>query len=135
MKSKIPTILAVDFDDTIAHVKFPTIIGPRFGAKKYLQKLKDEGFYIIVWTCRCDEPVEEAYVWLMENNIPFERINKHHPALIEFYQNDTRKIAADIYIDDKNLSLFPIMPWPILYWMIKIKAYFLRNKKALKYCY
>lgn len=131
MKTKTPTILAIDFDDTIARTNFPTILKARRGAKKYINKLYEEGYYIIIWTCRHGEHEKDAKKWLWLNEIDYHRINQHHPALIEVFKNDTRKISADIYIDDKALSIFPIPCWFILYWKIKIKSFFIKKKKFL----
>jgi hypothetical protein len=45
--------------------------------------------------------------WLLEHGIPFDRINDHHPANIAKYGGDTRKIFADLYIDDRQLGSLP----------------------------
>lgn len=127
-KSDVHTIVAIDFDETIAiNSKFPHIERERKGAIKYIRKLWAKGYYIVVWTCRHGEHQEQAEIWLQDNRIPFDQINQHHPALIEFYGNDTRKIAADLYVDDKNLMWLP--PWWLIYYMIRIRTFFSKKKQ------
>lgn len=105
---KHKAVLAFDFDNTLALIgKWPDIIGLQKGAKEALIDLYNKNYYIIIWTCRgneCDaKNLEAAAEFLKKNGVPFHKVNEHHPYLIEKFQNDTRKICADIYIDDKNL--------------------------------
>ena len=131
-------ILAIDFDNTIVNVRdFPHIHSLRKGAKKYINKLYDEGYYIIVWTCRTDAgrcyDNSDAVRFLNENGIKFHLINDNHYALKNHFQNNSRKISADIYIDDKGLWPFHIPSWFTLYWMIKWRSLILK-KATLSYC-
>lgn len=134
MKS-LPILLAIDFDDTIAKVSFPNIKGFRKGAKKYINKLHDEGFFITIWTCRTDkgecQDQTNAANYLKENGVRFHLINKNHYALNNRFENDCRKVAVDFYIDDKGLWLFGIPSWFWLYWIIKFKAWRLKPRKQI----
>ena len=49
----------------------------------------------------------DAINWLLEYNIPFDRVNDHCPENIKRYGKGSGKIYANIYIDDKNLGGFP----------------------------
>jgi hypothetical protein len=49
----------------------------------------------------------------MENKIPFDRINDNHPDKITLFGNNSRKIYADIYIDDKSIGDIPV--WHNIY--------------------
>ena len=99
------TILAIDFDGTIAEEGYWPELGPvRKNCQEYLRRLCAEGFYIIIWTCRAGDHVEKIHKYMAEHDLPYDQINEHHPALVIRYGNDTRKIAADLYIDDKNLG-------------------------------
>jgi hypothetical protein len=136
MKS-LPIILAVDFDDTIAEVSFPNIKGFRKGAKKYINKLYKEGYFITIWTCRTDKDEcrdqTDAANFLKYHGVKFHLINENHYALNNRFKNDCRKVAADLYIDDKGLWLFGIPSWFWLYWIIKFKSFRLK-KKILGFC-
>ncbi len=139
MKS-LPILLAIDFDLTIVNSHpFPAIKGFRKDAKKYLQRLYKEGYYIIIWTCRTDkgECLDEtdAKYFLMREDINFHQINANHPALCKRFGNDCRKVSADMYVDDKGLWLFGLPSWFWLYWMIRFKSFFLKDKRRLlSYC-
>lgn len=123
-----PCILAIDFDNTITSSNsYPHIEGLKPFAQKYIDKLAREGYYIIIWTCRSGEAQELAKQFLIDNAIVFHQINQHHPTLVEFYRNDTRKISADIYIDDKGLEDLPAS-WAGIYELIKKKTDNLQTK-------
>lgn len=126
MKKKSQIIIALDFDDTIVKSKFPEIVRGKRLAKWAINKLHKSGlFYIIIWTCRSDEHEGQVYSYLTENKINFDSINRQHPLLMKHYNDDTRKISADIYIDDRGLYLFGLPNWIILFVMIHIKRLFI----------
>lgn len=102
-KDKLPkAIIAVDFDLTIADSTYPIIHGLKQGAKEALINLNKFGCYIIIWTCRHGDPCTDAINFLIDNNVPFHRVNDNLPILCDAFQNNTRKIAADFYVDDKD---------------------------------
>lgn len=100
-------IIAVDFDGTISRGKYPAIDGAQPYAVEVLNRLHAEGHYIIIWTCRCGQPLLDAINWLLENNIPFDRVNDHNPDNVRIYGEGGNKVYAHVYIDDKNLGGFP----------------------------
>lgn len=101
-------IIAIDFDGTIVNDAYPAIGAPMVGVKKALDEFREDGHYIIVWTCRADIPLLNAVNWLLEHDIPFDRVNAQQPEhLNKFGGSDTRKLYADVYIDDRNLGGFP----------------------------
>lgn len=105
-KENLPkAIVAVDFDLTIVNSTYPTIHSLKDGARESLIKLKQAGCYLIIWTCRYGEPCTDAINYLIENNVPFDRVNDNLPILCEAFNNNTRKIAADFYIDDKDWQI------------------------------
>lgn len=99
-------IIAVDFDGTLCESCYPAIGAPLSGAVASMRRLKAEGHYIIIWTCRTGELLKEAINWLLAEGIPFDRVNDHNPANIAKYGDGGPKIYADVYIDDKNLGGF-----------------------------
>lgn len=99
--------LAVDFDGTIARSDFPEILGQQPYAGEALRELHEDGHYIIIWTCRGGKNLLDAINWLLEHNIPFDRVNDHSPENMQQYGKGSGKIYADVYIDDRNLGGFP----------------------------
>lgn len=112
-------ILSIDFDGTLHLGIFPEIgvIAPY--AKWAMKTLHDDGHYLIINTCRSGDSLLEAINWLLEQGIIFDRVNDNHPGNIAEYRGNTRKIYADMYIDDKQVGGLPT--WPeILDAIIKI---------------
>lgn len=116
-------ILAVDFDGTICEVDYPGIGREREGAKEYINKLYDEGYMIVINTCRTNagevKAQDMAEEFLKLRGIKYHKINENMDHLIEVYGCDTRKISADVYIDDK--CLYKIPTWEEKYNIIKAK--------------
>lgn len=113
-------IVAVDYDDTLVESDYPRAGTLKQGAKEYMTKLHNDGHTIIIWTCRRDEPAETAREFLIDNGIPFDYFNEHTKEILELYGNDTRKIFAHLYIDDKQLGGLP--SWAEIYRMISNHA-------------
>jgi len=111
-------IIAVDFDGTLhTGSEWPKIGTVAPDAIKVMQQMKSDGHYIIIWTCRECEHTVEMVNWLLEKNIPFDRINDHQAGALEEYGYVARKIYADVYIDDKQIGGLP--PWYDIYEYIK----------------
>lgn len=101
MPSKRPLVVAVDLDGTLCeyHEGAPAEIGkPLPGMVEELKKLKEAGWYIVVWTVR---PASlDLALQLEALKIPFDEINsnKYGP------KDGSNKIYADVYVDDKALT-------------------------------
>lgn len=123
-------IIAVDFDGTLHTGEWPAIGSPASCAIDVMQSLKDKGHYLIIWTCRNGDKLTEAINWLLENNIPFDRINDHEPKhLAEFNGSNARKVYAHLYIDDKQVGGLP--EWPIILdYVEKLETEYLKRKEA-----
>ena len=66
-----------------------------------LQELKVEGkIDLILWTCREEENLQFAVDWCKERGLIFDAVNENLPRVIEKYHGDTRKVSANVYIDD-----------------------------------
>ena len=100
-------ILAIDFDGTIVRGEYPAIDGLMPDARKYMCMLKNKGHYIIINTCRTGNELLEAINYLLQEGIPFDRVNDNHPDMIAQHGGNSRKIFADVYIDDRNVFGFP----------------------------
>ncbi len=99
-------IIAVDFDNTLAFTDYPSIISPNQPVIDYIKAHK--GDTIILYTCRHGQDLTDAVEWCKQQGIVFDYINENTKELIEKY-GDSRKIAADVYIDDKNVLVSEIM--------------------------
>lgn len=100
-------IIAIDFDGTLCRSQYPALGSPMPGAVKALQELRDNRHYIIIWTCRTGDRLRDAVNWMLEHQIPFDRVNDHNPENVATYGEGGQKIYADVYIDDRNLGGFP----------------------------
>ena len=98
-------IIAVDFDGTLCENKWPKIGPPRAWLIRYLEFLKSKGHKIILWTCRTGDKLDAAVKWCKKFDLEFDAVNENLPEIIEAFGSDTRKIYADCYLDDLNITL------------------------------
>jgi len=103
-------VIAVDFDGTLCTEAFPEIgekLPVHENVIRYLQSEKEKGAMIVLWTCREDLPerklLSEAVAWCKQNGVPIDYVNER--PLPEFGGFCSRKLHADIYIDDKAVNL------------------------------
>lgn len=102
-------IIAIDFDGTIVEDRFPEIGSLKEGAREVINKLYLQ-HTIIIWTCRTGRIKNAAEHFLKRNNIQFHYINESCENNVRKHNNiDTRKVFADIYIDDRNLGF--VVDW------------------------
>lgn len=96
-------IVAVDFDGTLCENKCPEIGEPNTELIGYLIMMqKTVGAKIILWTCRAGEMLDKAVKWCSKQGLKFDAVNENLPHIIERFGSDTRKIFANMYIDDRN---------------------------------
>ena len=98
--------IAVDFDGTIVEHDYPKIGKEKLFAFRTLKELEKQGANLILWTFRAGKELEEAVEYCKNNGIEFYAVNKNYPEEV-MDETISRKIDADIYIDDKNLGGFP----------------------------
>ena len=99
------TVVAVDFDDSIAYTHYPTIIKPLPHAMDVLRVLMNDPYTILIlWTCREGEYLQQALDFCELYGIKFDYVNENCKERIEYYGNNSRKIGADLYIDDKSVQ-------------------------------
>jgi hypothetical protein len=113
----IPKIISIDFDGTIVENAYPDIGTLKKGAKEVINRLCDEGFVILINTCRTAMYEAGVYRFMAENDIKYHFINCNLPSQIEYFGMDCRKLSADIYIDDKQLGGIPD-DWEVIYELI-----------------
>lgn len=98
--------IAVDFDGTIVEHEYPEIGKEKLFAFQTLKELDKMGARLILWTFRTGKELDESVEFCRKNGIEFYAVNKNYPEEI-FDETVSRKINADIYIDDKNIGGFP----------------------------
>ena len=98
--------IAVDFDGTIVEHDYPRIGKVMPFAFETLKELQSAGHEIILWTYRAGKELDEAVEFCHRYGLNFYAINKSYPDE-EFSEDISRKIYADIYIDDRNIGGFP----------------------------
>lgn len=101
-------IIAVDFDGTLCENKWPEIGEPNLKLIRYLRDEKAKGSRIILWTCRHGEEVDQALEWCYWLGLEFDAVNQNLPEIIELFGEDTRKIFANEYIDDRANTQFEL---------------------------
>lgn len=98
--------IAVDFDGTIVEHEYPEIGKEKLFAFLTLKELNKKGARLILWTFRSGKELEEAVEFCRKNGVEFYAVNKNYPEEI-MNESVSRKIDADIFIDDKNIGGFP----------------------------
>ena len=100
-------IYAVDFDGTLSLGRWPELGEPNLPLIRFLQNEQDAGARLILYTCRTGHLLDEAVRYCGDLGLEFDAVNDNLPELIELYGNNSRKISADIYIDDHAINPRP----------------------------
>lgn len=104
-------VVAVDFDGTLCTNAWPNIGVIDIFQKRVIQRLCElhkAGWVIILWTCREGKYLEDAVKFCVNNSIPIDYINENIPEIKETF-GDSRKICADLYIDDRAVNNLDIL--------------------------
>lgn len=121
--------IAVDFDGTIVKHAYPLIGKEIPFAIETLKRLQKEDHYmLILWTVRTGKFLDEAVEFCRSRGLEFYAVNQNNP---DEQISETKKIIADIYIDDRSLGGLP--DWGVIYKMLKEKLtwkdYYLSTQK------
>lgn len=109
-------IIAVDFDGTIVTHEYPNIGREIPFAIDTLKRLQNEFQHLLIlWTVRSGKELEEAVEYCRAKGLEFYAVNANYPEEV-FSPDISRKINADLYIDDRGLGGIP--DWGIIYRMI-----------------
>lgn len=111
-------IIAVDFDGTIVQHKYPSIGKEIPFAIKTLKLFQEKGHKLILWTYRSGKELDKAVRFCEKRGLRFYAVNNNFEGE-EFDNSYSRKIYADIYIDDRNLLGIP--DWEKVYDLIMEK--------------
>lgn len=104
----LPYIIAVDFDGTLVEDKFPNIGKIRPNVWADMRFAREKGAKIILWTSRDHENLEAAVEFCKQQGFEFDAINENLPECQSLFNNDTRKVFADEYWDDKAIGKYCI---------------------------
>lgn len=96
-------IIAVDFDGTLCENAYPRIGKANASVIEGVLRAQAAGARLILWTCRSGDELDAAVTWCREHGIEFDAVNASLPEQIEAYGEDTRKVFADIYLDDRAM--------------------------------
>ena len=110
-------IIAVDFDGTIVENRYPEIGHERPFACETLKMLIQDHHRLVLWTCREGKLLDDAVQWCRERGVEFYAYNRDYPE--ESTENNphfTRKLKADLFIDDRNVGGLP--DWGTIYRMV-----------------
>lgn len=115
--------IAVDFDGTIVEHKYPAIGREIPFAIETLKKLRNEHHKLILWTVREGRLLDEALAFCRERGLEFYAVNRDYPEEEKERNNHySRKLKADIFIDDRNLGGLP--DWGTIYEMVRNRLTF-----------
>lgn len=103
----LPKIWAVDFDGCLVTDKYPEIGTPDMELVNYLIDLRKTGTRLILWTCRDNDTkhkhLDRAVEFCTKLGLEFDAVNKNIKETIGMFRNDTRKVYANVYLDDKAM--------------------------------
>lgn len=109
--------IAVDFDGTIVTNRYPDIGEELPFATETLRMLIKEHHRLILWSVREGKTLQAALDWCHERGVDFWAVNKDYPEEeIDKNNHFSRKIKADIFIDDRGIGGLP--DWGQIYRII-----------------
>lgn len=112
--------IAVDFDGTIVEHRYPSIGKEIPFAIETLKKLQDQRHRLILWTVREGRLLDEAVAFCRQRGLEFYAVNRDYPEEeAERNNHYSRKLKADLFIDDRNLGGLP--DWGVIYRMVTEK--------------
>ena len=111
-------VIAVDFDGTIVEHRYHEIGNEIPFATETLKMLIADHHKLILWSVREGKLLDEAVEWCRERGVEFYAVNRDYPEeRKDANQHFSRKLKADLFIDDRNLGGLP--DWGTIYLMIK----------------
>ena len=109
--------IAVDFDGTIVRHRYPKIGDEIPFATETLRLLLRDRHRLILWTVREGKLLDEAIEWCRARGVEFYAVNRDFPEEDATGSGFSRKIKADLFIDDRNVGGLP--DWGTIYHRIQ----------------
>ena len=100
-------LIAVDFDGTIVEDAYPKVGKAKTFAIETIKMLQNDGHRIILWTYRHGRALKEAHQFMIDSGIEPYAVNRSYPEEASHPSDVSRKINADLFIDDRNFGGFP----------------------------
>lgn len=98
----LPKILAIDFDGTLVEDNFPHIGNSNLVMFEFCHAWKSLGGKLILWSCRTEKELSDAINFCKTTHgLEFDAVNSNITEVIKLFGEDSRKIYADYYLDDK----------------------------------
>jgi hypothetical protein len=95
-------IIAVDFDGTLSLGRFPHCGPPSEPLMSALIEARRRRHAVILWTVRTGPALDQAIAWCEGQGLTFDKVNEDvRPPL---QGRESRKVSADVYIDDKGCT-------------------------------
>lgn len=104
-KKLFPSILAVDFDGTLVENQFPGIGKFNSDVVEAVMTYKMLGWKVILWSCRTGTMLEDAVKACAQIDLTFDAVNDNLPEVKSYFGENTRKVFANLYWDDRNAVL------------------------------
>lgn len=112
--------MAVDFDGTIVEHCYPQIGKEIPFAIATLKQLQAERHLLILWSVREGKLLDEAVAFCRSRGLEFYAVNGNLPEEEqESVSMRSRKVNADLYIDDRNVGGLP--DWGVIYELVHHK--------------
>ncbi len=99
--------IAIDFDGTLVKHKYPKIGKKIPFSTEAVKQLKADGHKLILWTYRTGRMLDEALDYCTNEGLEFDAVNRNAKEEVFNPQVMSRKIIADMYIDDRNIGGLP----------------------------
>lgn len=113
--------IAVDFDGTIVEHRYPDIGEEKLFAFETLLQLQKQGHQLILWTYRAGHHLEQAVEYCKTKGLEFYAVNKSYPEEVFDETKVSRKIDADMFIDDRNVGGF--LGWSEIWQLLNAEDY------------
>ena len=98
-------VFAIDFDGTLTKkIAYPLVGEPNMPMINFIKEIQKNNI-IILYTCRVGSCLDDAILFCKEHGIRLDCINENHHSKIKKYGSNPRKISADYYIDDRNITI------------------------------
>ena len=105
MSEKKILYIACDFDGTLtAKDSWPLVGDENPHAVSVLKRLKRDGHFIILHTCRQGKYLKDAIEWMRQRGVAPDAVNEN-PESIAIYGPQGPKMNASFYIDDKAFGI------------------------------
>lgn len=109
-------VIAVDFDGTIVEHRYPEIGKEIPFATATLRQPIVDGHELILWTVREGELLNDAVEYCRKRGVTFFAVNRDFEEEDGSNSDFSRKIRADLFIDDRNIGGLP--HWSTIYALI-----------------